>query len=85
MYNKQVLCKTIDDLKLYEEGMRDAMLNFHRDRMTMINMIIRELWRSIYRGNDIDHIEVETDEAGKMTESGEVFNIRRRYEVGCIF
>lgn len=26
-------------------------------------MIIRELWRKIYRGNDIDFIEIKTDSA----------------------
>jgi len=29
--------------------------------MKEINTIIRELWRQIYRGNDIDYIEIKTD------------------------
>lgn len=29
--------------------------------MREINTIIRELWRQIYRGNDIDYIEIKTD------------------------
>ncbi|XP_047104427.1 DNA repair protein RAD50-like [Schistocerca piceifrons] len=29
--------------------------------MRKINTIIRELWRKIYRGNDIDYIEIKTD------------------------
>lgn len=37
------------------------MLHFHKERMREINTIIRELWRQIYRGNDIDYIEIKTD------------------------
>lgn len=39
------------------------MQHFHRDRMACVNKSIRELWRLIYRGNDIDFIEIKTDEA----------------------
>ncbi len=31
--------------------------------MDVINRIIRELWRQTYKGNDIDYIEIKTDEA----------------------
>lgn len=37
-------------------------MRFHSDKMRTINSIIRELWRSTYRGNDIDYIEIQTDE-----------------------
>jgi hypothetical protein len=37
------------------------MFHFHKERMREINTIIRELWRQIYRGNDIDYIEIKTD------------------------
>jgi hypothetical protein len=37
------------------------MLHFHKERMREINTIIRELSRQIYRGNDIDYIEIKTD------------------------
>jgi DNA repair protein RAD50 len=30
--------------------------------MNQINMIIRELWKATYRGNDIDYIEIKTDD-----------------------
>ena len=34
-----------------------------RDRMKIINRIVKELWRATYRGNDIDYIEIKTDES----------------------
>ncbi len=30
--------------------------------MKVINRIVRELWRNTYKGNDIDYIEIKTDE-----------------------
>ncbi|CAH0545744.1 unnamed protein product [Brassicogethes aeneus] len=38
-----------------------SILRFHKDRMAHINKAIRELWRAIYRGNDIDHSEIKTE------------------------
>jgi hypothetical protein len=29
----------------------------------VVNRIIRDLWRSTYRGNDIDYIEIKTEDA----------------------
>lgn len=46
-----------------------VMIHFHKDRMKRINEVIRELWRSIYRGNDIDWIEIKTEE-GATTATG---------------
>ena len=39
------------------------MYNSDRDRMKIINRIVKELWRATYRGNDIDYIEIKTDES----------------------
>jgi len=35
--------------------------------MNQINMIIRELWKATYRGNDIDYIEIKTDDMDSAT------------------
>lgn len=49
------------DLNSYYKATEWAMLRFHKERMREINAIIRELWRQIYRGSDIDYIEIKTD------------------------
>ena len=33
----------------------------------MVNKIIRELWRNTYRGNDIDYIQIKTEDAEVVT------------------
>lgn len=37
--------------------------------MDKINQLIREYWRSIYQGNDIDFIQIQTDDFEKSTTS----------------
>jgi len=49
------------DLNSYYKATEWAMLHFHKEKMREINAIIRELWRQIYRGSDIDYIEIKTD------------------------
>ena len=39
-----------------------AIMQYHSEKMSNINRSLRDLWRSTYRGNDIDHIEIVTDE-----------------------
>lgn len=37
-----------------------ALQNFHTLKIREINKIIRELWQLIYKGQDIDSIEIES-------------------------
>lgn len=47
-------------METYTQALEKSILKFHKERMVQINMTIRELWRSIYKGNDIDYIEIQT-------------------------
>lgn len=53
----------VSDLQKYYQALDWSLISLHKERMKKINMIIRELWRKIYRGNDIDFIEIKTDSA----------------------
>ncbi|XP_018562886.1 DNA repair protein RAD50 isoform X2 [Anoplophora glabripennis] len=61
-YELRVNEVAIKDLSNYVGVLERSVLQFHKERMVQINKIIRELWRNIYRGNDIDYIEIKTDE-----------------------
>ena len=52
----------INDLNKYYIALDWSIMRFHQERMKVINRIIRELWRATYRGNDIDYIEIETED-----------------------
>uniref|UniRef100_T1HS80 DNA repair protein RAD50 n=1 Tax=Rhodnius prolixus TaxID=13249 RepID=T1HS80_RHOPR len=54
--------KTVEDLNSYFKALDWAMMNYHKKRMEQINTIIRDLWRKVYSGNDIDTIEIKTEQ-----------------------
>ncbi|KAK7078560.1 hypothetical protein SK128_026094 [Halocaridina rubra] len=54
--------KSADDINKYYKALDTAIMRFHAEKMRNINDIIRSQWRITYKGNDIDYIEVKTDE-----------------------
>lgn len=61
-YEHVVLQKISTDLARYCIALEKTLLKHHSEKMQKINRLIRELWRSIYRGNDIDYIQIKTDQ-----------------------
>lgn len=55
----------IDDLGQHRVALEWALIQFHAEKMNNINSLIREYWRMIYKGNDIDYIQIKTDELDK--------------------
>ena len=74
----------IDDLAKYYTALTVAIANFHTERMTVINKIIRELWKSTYKGNDIDYIEIFTDGGSDAVANADKRNVAN-YKVGVRF
>lgn len=63
-YELKITEHAITDLNTYTAALEKAVLDFHRSKMEQINKTIRELWREIYRGNDIDYIEIKAESVG---------------------
>uniref|UniRef100_A0A7M4EQT0 RAD50 double strand break repair protein n=1 Tax=Crocodylus porosus TaxID=8502 RepID=A0A7M4EQT0_CROPO len=49
------------DLDIYYKALDKAIMTFHSMKMEEINKIIRDLWRSTYRGQDIEYVEIRSD------------------------
>ncbi|CAH0393171.1 unnamed protein product [Bemisia tabaci] len=65
------------DLGNYILALDWAMIHFHKERMKTINTIIRNLWRQIYSGNDIDTIEIKTEESdSNSADKRRMYNYR---------
>ncbi|RXN26700.1 DNA repair RAD50 [Labeo rohita] len=64
--DKMIVMRTtalaIKDLDIYYKALDQAVMKFHRMKMEEINKIIRDLWRSTYRGQDIEYVEIRSDE-----------------------
>ncbi|KAJ8935126.1 hypothetical protein NQ318_015781 [Aromia moschata] len=88
-YELRVQELAIKDLSTYVVVLERSVLQFHKERMVQINRIIRELWRSIYRGNDIDYIEIQTDESmttgasKRRTYNYKVVQVKRGWSWRC--
>ncbi|XP_029030589.1 DNA repair protein RAD50 [Betta splendens] len=75
--NKMIIMRTtelvIKDLDLYYKALDQTIMKFHSMKMDEINKIIRDLWRSTYRGQDIEYVEIRSD----MDENASA-GVRRR-------
>ncbi|XP_074147086.1 DNA repair protein RAD50 isoform X1 [Sminthopsis crassicaudata] len=63
------------DLDIYYKALDHAIMKFHSMKMEEINKIIRDLWRSTYRGQDIEYIEIRSDTDENISASDK----RRNY------
>ncbi|XP_005805496.1 DNA repair protein RAD50 [Xiphophorus maculatus] len=63
--NKMITMRTtelvIKDLDHYYKALDQTIMRFHSMKMDEINKIIRDLWRSTYRGQDIEYVEIRSD------------------------
>ena len=52
------------DLERYYGALDRALMAFHASKMSDINRVVRELWQRTYRGQDIDYIQIRSDDDG---------------------
>ncbi|KAK2176751.1 hypothetical protein NP493_643g05007 [Ridgeia piscesae] len=64
------------DLDKYYTALDRAVMSYHKTKMAEINKIIRELWKNTYRGNDIETIEIRSDEEESSGSMRRVYNYR---------
>lgn len=60
----RVLEISVLDIEKYYKALDRAIMNYHLLKMSEINKIIKQLWRQVYRGNDIDYVEIRSEEEG---------------------
>uniref|UniRef100_A0A7S1TEJ3 DNA repair protein RAD50 n=2 Tax=Compsopogon caeruleus TaxID=31354 RepID=A0A7S1TEJ3_9RHOD len=74
LVEKKTLELSVSELERYQRALDQALMAYHAIKMHDINKILRELWATTYRGNDIDTIEIVSD-----VETAESSNVRRSY------
>ncbi|CAL8106543.1 unnamed protein product [Calicophoron daubneyi] len=78
MYQLRTTELACSDLERYYKALDRAILAYHAAKMADLNKIIRELWRTTYRGNDIDYIEICSEEEN-ASSAETVMRARRTY------
>eukprot|EP01135_Chromosphaera_perkinsii_P004834 Nk52_evm12s298 gene=Nk52_evmTU12s298 len=67
-----------NDLEKYAKAMDIAIMQYHKMKMEEINKLIKELWISVYRGTDIETIEIrsDADNNSSSTSTRKTYNYR---------
>ena len=76
----KVLELSVSDIEKYYKALDRAVMNYHLIKMNEINKTVKQLWRQVYRGSDIDYIEIRSEEEQATEEaqmkSRRVYNYR---------
>ena len=64
----RVLEVSVIDIEKYYKALDRAVMNYHLLKMNEINKTIKQLWRQVYKGNDIDYIEIRSEEENANEE-----------------
>lgn len=84
-YNIVAMQKGMQDLVHFTRAIEMSILKFHTERMKQINNVMRDLWRSIYQGNDIESIRIKTDNvtstAARRTYNYSVMQVKNGVEI----
>ena len=66
----------VQDIEKFHKALDSAVTRYHMDKITELNDIIGQLWRSIYAGSDIDNIAIRVDEDNTSTMQRRSFRYR---------
>lgn len=58
-----------EDLGNFYNALESALMKFHKERMSVINRMVREMWHSTYKGKDIDYVEIRAEESAGTSMS----------------
>lgn len=58
-----------------------STVDFHSKKLEEINTVLRDLWTSTYRGNDIDYIEIQADTSDTRSYSYRVCMVKNGCEL----
>ena len=74
----KVLELAVLDMDKYYKALDKAIMSYHSIKMSEINKSIKQLWRQVYRGNDIDYVEIRSEEESPNDEQAQI-KTRRSY------
>jgi DNA repair protein RAD50 len=64
------------DLQRLAKALNQALQDFHSVKMKQINDLLRDYWRDVYRGTDIDYIEIKSNPKESGTAKRRVYHYR---------
>ena len=64
--------RALNDVSSYYTLLDGALMKFHGEKMKAINDSMRNLWQDVYRGTDIDYIQIRSDVDADFDEDGNI-------------
>ncbi|XP_053973732.1 DNA repair protein RAD50 [Hylaeus volcanicus] len=71
-----VMQEAILNLKAYSTVLDVAMMEYHEERMSTVNRIIKKMWKLVYTGTDTTSIEIRTDATQGVGTKRRTYNYR---------
>ncbi|XP_076644408.1 DNA repair protein rad50 [Halictus rubicundus] len=71
-----VLQEVILNLKSYSQALDKAVIEYHEERMSTVNRIIKQMWRVVYTGSDTTSIEIRTDTTKSIGSAKRSYNYK---------
>ncbi|XP_076276381.1 DNA repair protein rad50 [Lasioglossum baleicum] len=71
-----VLQEVILNLKSYGQALDKAVIEYHEERMSTVNKIIKQMWRVVYTGSDTTSIEIRTDTTKSIGGAKRTYNYK---------
>ena len=62
LVSKTVFDRAQIDIRKFKKALDHAIMEFHKKRMESINKSLKRYWQQVYKGNDIDYIQIRTDD-----------------------
>jgi len=57
------------DLDIFQKALDRALIQFHKEKMREINDVLKELWQTTYRGQDIDYVRLQSENSSSKKKS----------------
>ncbi|KAM3717121.1 DNA repair protein [Dirofilaria immitis] len=79
-FKKEIVKKCVikgvtEDLTNYIRALDESVVKFHAQKMEEINEVLNSLWEQVYHGNDIETIQIKSENAGE-NEKKKSYNYR---------
>lgn len=71
-----MLQQIILNLNAYSKVLDVAMIEYHEERMSTINRIMKQMWKLVYTGTDTTSIEICTNVTGGLDTARRTYNYK---------
>lgn len=77
----KILELSVDDLEKCINALDKAIVDFHQSKIEEVNRLLKNLWSSTYRGNDVDYIELRSESSEARAYNYRIIMVKNGVEL----